>query len=805
MANQKTFECSPDGFKINGKESFLSSGEIHYFRIPPSKWALHLRRLKEAGCKAVTTYVPWDWHEYRQGKFDFTGATEPRRNLLRFIDLTKRYGLFLVIKPGPYILAEYSGHGLPHWLIKRYPGIRAIDRNGRPSDNFIVTLLHPTFLKFTKRWYKKIGKIAARHQVSNGGNIIMMQVCNEIGVFYWLANEADYSPVAMRHYRGFIKGLYKGDVSELNRLYKTGYKDFSDVEPSYGHIKDKYSLLRDMNWHGFWRWYYAEYINNIRGFIREAGVDLQLYHNIPGWQFGRATPYLMNLSMYEEFVERMPDVMLAIDHLPENMTYRNFHDAAICDHSTASMQKGRFPVYVAEMQVGSREHGVVTYPDELELFYKSVLMRGARGFNYYMFSQGINPPGKGFFGPTFYWQVPLNNDGSKSRVYNTIKKVNKLADTHMKFMSRAASSPNIAFTYYRPYFRWELIRSMELNGRIPRYSMKMLNEYVFSEGMVKAAQIMNMDFRIEDLLSTDIDNLCGYKQLWVIFMEYMDKDTQSKLVEYVERGGHLVALPTLPGYDLNFKRCGLLAKSLGVDKVSAEHIADPRISFMDIEEMFVINPINILSVKKPFKPIARTLDGRICGVEKKIGKGKVTILGTAFGHQVAEHISGYRQLLNEPASARRASATNKYISVSGISAEDHGYLFVSNHHNMSIDGKVTFTNPGDGKSVTFPERAALSLPPIYGFISPINLKFETADERILYSTSDITGMAAADKYIKVNLDSRVGLDNEIVILTKRKARKVSLNSGPAAYTQKKGKLTITYTAVRCNNELLVTF
>lgn len=95
-------------FTKNGKPYFLISGEIHYFRIKPELWKNHLRLLKESGANTVSTYIPWDWHEIGDGVFDFEGKTEPARNLIRFIELCKKENLQMIVKPGPYILAEYK-------------------------------------------------------------------------------------------------------------------------------------------------------------------------------------------------------------------------------------------------------------------------------------------------------------------------------------------------------------------------------------------------------------------------------------------------------------------------------------------------------------------------------------------------------------------------------------------------------------------------------------------------------------------------------------------------------------------------
>ncbi len=103
-----SFSATKGYFLKNGKPYFVISGEIHYFRLDPTLWEKHLKLLKESGANTTSTYIPWDWHEYEEGMFDFTGETNPARNLIKYIKLCKKVGLDLIVKPGPYILAEYD-------------------------------------------------------------------------------------------------------------------------------------------------------------------------------------------------------------------------------------------------------------------------------------------------------------------------------------------------------------------------------------------------------------------------------------------------------------------------------------------------------------------------------------------------------------------------------------------------------------------------------------------------------------------------------------------------------------------------
>ena len=118
-------------FTLDGRRIFLYDGELHYFRVRPDLWRPGLERLKAAGMNAVSTYLPWVWHEPEEGQFDFTGETRPGRDLRRFLEECREVGLSVMARPGPLIYAEFDGLGLPPWLGDRYPETVVVRRDGR--------------------------------------------------------------------------------------------------------------------------------------------------------------------------------------------------------------------------------------------------------------------------------------------------------------------------------------------------------------------------------------------------------------------------------------------------------------------------------------------------------------------------------------------------------------------------------------------------------------------------------------------------------------------------------------------------
>jgi Glycosyl hydrolases family 35/Beta-galactosidase, domain 2/Beta-galactosidase second all-beta domain len=164
---QMTFE-NPDFirydshcFTINGRDTFLHAGCFHYPRCPQSLWRDRLLKFKRAGFNTVESYVFWNYHEQEEGHADFT-------ELESFIQLVKEMGFWLIARVGPYVCAEWDNGGFPDWVTMRQFPLR--------SDN-------PESIKTSQHWYNLVVPVIARHQITGGGPIILLQVENEYN--YW--------------------------------------------------------------------------------------------------------------------------------------------------------------------------------------------------------------------------------------------------------------------------------------------------------------------------------------------------------------------------------------------------------------------------------------------------------------------------------------------------------------------------------------------------------------------------------------------------------------------------------------------
>lgn len=152
-------------FYLNNKEFKILSGAIHYFRIHPSQWEDTLFNLKALGFNTVETYVPWNIHEPYEGKFNFEGFND----IESFLEIAKKLDLYVILRPSPYICAEWEFGGLPPWLLK--------------DESIRIRSSESNFINKLENYYNNLLPRLLKYQITNNGPILMMQVENEYGSY----------------------------------------------------------------------------------------------------------------------------------------------------------------------------------------------------------------------------------------------------------------------------------------------------------------------------------------------------------------------------------------------------------------------------------------------------------------------------------------------------------------------------------------------------------------------------------------------------------------------------------------------
>ena len=194
-----SFGWRADQFLLDGAPFVIRSGEMHYPRVPRPYWRDRMQKMRALGLNTLCTYVFWNLHEPRPGEFDFSGNLD----LAEYIRTAQREGLWVLLRPGPYICSEWDFGGLPAWLLA--------------DSEMHVRSADPRFLAAAGRYIDRVGKEVRGLQISRGGPIVMVQVENEDGSF---GSDKAYLNAIRRMIvdAGFDAQLYTSDGSGRSNL-----------------------------------------------------------------------------------------------------------------------------------------------------------------------------------------------------------------------------------------------------------------------------------------------------------------------------------------------------------------------------------------------------------------------------------------------------------------------------------------------------------------------------------------------------------------------------------------------------------
>jgi hypothetical protein len=269
----------------------LFGAELQYFRlrggygrnIPRATvialWNKALDRLVEAHMNSVSFYIPWDFHEYAEGKFDFDGTADedgdgnpdyPARDIHTFFRLLAEHGITKVqVRPGPYINAEWGflGFGaIPQWFHEKYPESHMHTAWGwkHPLHDYH----NPDFLRHTQIWFETLYREVLKDQIGPGKPIKFLQLDNETNFQWQSLSNADFGAPALGRYRDFLQNKYT-DLSTLNRAQETNWSEWNQVQaPADSHKQ----IAQDRDWYSFNDQTIYTYLHKIRLMWENLGV-----------------------------------------------------------------------------------------------------------------------------------------------------------------------------------------------------------------------------------------------------------------------------------------------------------------------------------------------------------------------------------------------------------------------------------------------------------------------------------------------------------------------------------------------------
>ncbi|MCK4532353.1 beta-galactosidase [bacterium] len=617
-------------FQVNGKKQFILSGEVQYFRIEKNKWRKMLDGLCEANCNTLSTYVPWNWHEYEQGKFDFTGKTHPSRDLVSFLKLVKEYGLNLIIKGGPHIHAEFLNGGIPKWVLSGYPEVLCLDSEGKPTGSYAfyppVTYLHPTYMQLVKKWYEAFTEVVLPFD-----NIILWQVDNEVSYslsfFHYSPGQAfsgDYNPFLVEKnglYQQYLSKKFK-DIKDLNARYGENNTDFTLVSPPRKEPSNKEEQFKVFDWCEFREKLVAMYVRSLMEMLFELGcrgpfsVDDPLLGYDTSWK-----------GIYDEVKDSRWQVVIGYTYYTGNMEEESmgYHLSRI-EFTRAS---GTPVVSNHEIQAGNvyfLPHWKQS-PSDYDLIWKTSIGFGSNMLNFYWFCDGYNFLGYEHFLPKMNFSSPLDKDGNKRFQFGIIKKIGEMLKKYPEIVETKPDY-DLAVGYYHPYARMGKFSNLEGVGNFELSKGGAVGSFIDLLG------VCNINFQMLNLEENIKENIfaCPSK-LVVLCYEFLDKNIQKSLLDYVSAGGHLILLNQVPLKDENLGECKMLYDALKIARLDSipkgkGFFEINRVGYKNYD-FCVYDDLQIYEFndRDYIQDMTSFSSGRICGFTRNVGGGKISVVG----------------------------------------------------------------------------------------------------------------------------------------------------------------------------------
>ncbi len=516
---------------IDERPSLLLGGEFQYFRIDPALWHVGLSQLKAAGVMAISTYVPWVWHEWRKGVFDFTGASHPCRDLIGFLKVCAALDLSVVIKPGPYIFAEYQGFGLPGWLESHHPEIFMKVRASKPQVFPQPSLNHPVFLSLVRSWFEAVALVIT--DSVKRGEVIAIQIDNETGYpqFGQGPHLMDHNDATLALLRESL-ALRHPSIDHLNWEWGTQFTDFDSVVP---HDEQLYNdaMLDAMARHV--EDYISLYLSRLRDMWREIGLETFYFANdiwLDSWpsHLGKKNQIL---PLAFDIYPRYSELAVTLDQ-PFSCSY-------VPKLFEAFLEKG--PLICAEMGCGWFDPACTVSPQATWQATMAAYAHGTRACFFYIAMDGRDADGD------YVFNSLIDQAGRATPRLEAARALAGFCQNWGPYMAvtREVES-SIAILHYPALSRAVLTALLDPLKALMKGTSQAIDEALtivsVNAGLYGALTEGGYNPAVLNLEKATAEELASRRVILFNSIGIVDPDLQAKLTAYVEQGGILITLGT---------------------------------------------------------------------------------------------------------------------------------------------------------------------------------------------------------------------------------------------------------------------
>ncbi|WBB60835.1 beta-galactosidase [Streptomyces sp. WMMC500] len=739
---------------IDGEPALVLGGEIHYFRLRRADWQSRLDRARAAGLNAIATYVPWMWHETPDGDIDVTGRTRPERDLGAFLDLCTDNGFDVVVRPGPFTMAELKGEGVPERVRREHPEINPRGWHGADGPTPAVDYLAPAFLEEARRWYDAVMPVIARRLRRDGRpGVVACQLDNEIGMLDWVSNTPALTAHVLRDFRGWLERTY-GDGLADRYPFAGDSDDAFDRgvrEPADGYSA---ALMHDLG--AFMRGRFARYVDALREAAEDNGVrGIPFLINIHGTGGGRGTNFPIGISQLMETYSGRPGLISGADFYLGDLTFRNVTDLYLVNSFMDATNDRDQPVTALEFDAGHADYGNnldnQSGAEAADLKTRLCLAQGAKMINYYLFAGGFNPKldeplndGNDRIGSTgerHGFAAPVDPEGRPGPSYPSLVRTGRAVRANAAVLApMRAEYDDLALGFVPDHYLTEYHPDTD-SVRAVLGDVEPVRGFGPGGALSRGMLLGGYRYRSVDLQAGDLDP-ARTPVLGLATGEYLATEVQLRLVRYLRAGGRLLLSGLLPGRDMSGRPSTGLRDALGLRpgktltdadrfflSVTAHGWAAPRAEIrVPRAQLCTAGPGSRADV------VLRELStGTGCGFDIPVGKGRAVVLTCTYRCDLDFWAAALRRLGARPGLTHDARLPGVFLLTTAD--DDGGRLLHAFNISSGYGQDVTVAERGKalfgGERLHLPGRGAVMLP----------LGLRAGGLRIAYATAEITGTA----------------------------------------------------------------
>ncbi len=779
-------------FFIDGKSTIIIGAEFHYYRTDVSLWKNNIELIKQSGCNTIATYVPWVLHEFHEGVFDFDGTTKDVLNFKLFLKLVKEAGLYLVVRPGPFVMAEMLNDGIPKWVSEKYPDTVPITWDNNKGTTVTLDYTNENFLKASKEWYREFVNVIKEYAYPKG-NLIGFQLDNEVGMLSWVSNCPDLTDTVLVKFSEYLQKVYSSN--DIDLIYGFDVTNLEELRKNVRTPNDKYVLNLQQDLGEYMRERHVEYFKTLEGYTKEFGLEgVPFIINIHGCGGGLAHTYPVGISqLYKAWQGN--DYISSSDSYLDNVDVPRFVHYYLVNALTDATNGDHQPLSALEFSCGDgnygNNYGMRFNDSRIDAMIKLFMAQGNKLINNYIFTGGYNyrvnedlGNGTDIIANTSEehgYAAPISADGEVRWSYHRTKQViTGVMNVSEKLASSFEETSNVVYGFVPNYFMTEFHYPKSEKNIKYKHELERNRAHWHWDTFVKLMFPIGCNFKAKNIQDQEIPN---DKIVIIPSTLYMEEQLQEKIVKFLNDGGKAVVIGYVPKYGLKGNDCKILYNALGIedDKIVKSDSWTIRVAVQtkgilgDYPDHFT-QDAHLLKLPKGAHKIMgvyKQPEEYACGFIGEVGKGKVAVIAANKSANI-EFVDNLMKYLGAKPVAKTSKPEIDVVVLP--TTNDQGETFIYAFNLNDTDKTVDIEYKGE---MIFKDYILLSGQSV---MLPLNIRFNGLDLEIAnneiynyndesitfrYGTSSFNARLKTSKIVTCDdPDMKIEVNGEYVTLSK---------------------------------------